>query len=73
MGSSRLTSAAELWTFEVGQPYRHERVGLKDSELVEGVSIRVIGEPSANASEKRLKVERLFLGEKKYDLYPERD
>jgi hypothetical protein len=63
----------ELWTFEVGQPYRHERVGLKDSELAEGVTIRVIGEPSANASEKRLKVERLFLGDKKYDLYPERD
>ena len=63
----------ELWTFEVGQPYRNKRAGLKDSDLAEGVSIRVIGEPSANASEKRLKVERLFLGDKKYDLYPERD
>ena len=63
----------ELWTFEVGQPFRHERVGLKDSDLAEGVTIRVIGEPSAEASEKSLKVERLFLGDKKYDLYPERD
>lgn len=63
----------ELWTFEVGQPYRNERAGLKDSDLAEGVTIRVIGEPSAKASEKRLKVERLFLGDKKYDLYPERD
>ena len=31
------------------------------------------GEPAADASNKRLKVERLYLGDKTYDLYPERD
>lgn len=61
------------WTFEVGQPWRNERAGLKDGDLAEGVTIRVIGEPSADAKEKRLKVERLYLGEQKYELYPERD
>jgi len=63
----------ELWTFEVGQSWRNERAGLKDGDLAEGVNIRVIGEPSANPAEKRLKVEQLFLGERKYELYPERD
>lgn len=63
----------ELWTFEMGQPWRNERAGLKDGDLAEGVNIRVIGEPSANPAEKRLKVEQLFLGERKYELYPERD
>jgi hypothetical protein len=63
----------ELWTFEVGQPWRNERAGLKDGDLAEGVTIKVIGEPSADASEKRLKVERLFLGDREYKLYPERD
>ena len=63
----------ELWTFEVGQPWRNEQAGLKDGDLAEGVEIRVSGEPAADASNKRLKVERLYLGDKTYDLYPERD
>lgn len=62
-----------MWTFEVGQPWRNERAGLKDGDLVEGVEIRVSGEPAADKSVKRLKVERLYLGNKAYELYPERD
>jgi hypothetical protein len=63
----------EDWTVEVGQPWRNERAGLKDGDLAEGVKIRMIGEPSADPAEKRLKVERLFLGDKEYVLYPDRD
>jgi hypothetical protein len=63
----------ETWTFEVGQPWRNEQAGLKDGDLAEGVEIRVSGEPAADSSNKRLKVERLYLGAKTYDLYPERD
>jgi hypothetical protein len=64
---------SELWTIEVGQPWRNERAGLKDGDLSEGVQIRVIGEPASDKSDKRLKVERLFLGDREYILYPERD
>lgn len=63
----------EVWTVEVGQPWRNERAGLKDGDLAEGVKIRMIGEPSADPAEKRLKVERLFLGDREYVLYPDRD
>jgi len=63
----------DLWTLEVGQPWRNERAGLKDGDLAQGVEIRAIGEPSANIADKRLKVERLYLGDKEYKLYPERD
>jgi len=63
----------EIWTVEVGQPWRNERAGLKDGDLAEGVEIRAIGEPAADASEKRLKVERLFLGDREYVLYPDRN
>lgn len=63
----------ESWTVEVGQPWRNERAGLKDGDLAEGVEIRAIGEPAADPSEQRLKAERLFLGEREYVLYPERD
>jgi hypothetical protein len=63
----------KMWTIEVGQPWRNERAGLKDSDLSEGVEIRVIGEPPADTADRRLKVERLFLGHREYVLYPDRD
>ena len=63
----------EMWVIEVGQPWRNERAGLKDGDLSEGVEIRVIGEPAADKSDRRLKVERLFLGDREYILYPDRD
>lgn len=59
----------ERWIVEVGQPWRNERAGLKDGDLAEGVEIRAIGEPSADPSERRMKVERLFLGGREYILY----
>ena len=63
----------EEWTAEVGQPWRNKRAGLEDGDLAEGVEIRVIGEPAADLSEKRIKVERLFLRNQEYILYPGRD
>ncbi|MFC3227565.1 DUF6152 family protein [Marinibaculum pumilum] len=61
------------WTVEVGQPYRNDRSGLKEGDLAKGVKITVSGEPSADPDEKLLKVERLWIGERKYELYPNRD
>ncbi len=61
------------WTVEVGQPYRNERSGLKEGDLAKGMTITVSGEPSADPDEKLLKVERLWIGERKYELYPNRD
>lgn len=63
----------ERWTVEVGQPWRNDRAGLVDGDLAEGVEIRVIGEPSADIADKRVKAERLYLGEREYVLYPNRD
>ena len=62
-----------VWTVEVGQPWRHERAGLKESLLAPGAEIRAIGEPAADIKDKRMKVERLFIGGREYKLYPERD
>ena len=71
-GLLRVDVEGEIWTLEVGQPWRNRRAGLKDGDLAEGVEIRAIGEPAADRSEKRLKVERLFIGGREYVLYPER-
>ena len=61
------------WTVEVGQPWRNERAGLKDGDLAPGTEIKVEGEPSADVDERLLKVERLWIAGKKYELYPQRN
>ena len=63
----------ENWTVEVGQPWRNERAGLADGDLSPGTEIKVEGEPSANVEERLLKVERLWIDGKKYELYPQRN
>ena len=63
----------EEWTVEVGQPWRNERAGLKDGDLAEGVEIRVIGEPSADQSQKLVKAETIYIGDQEYVLYAGRD
>ena len=72
-GVLRVDVEGEVWTLEVGQPWRNRRAGLKDGDLAEGVEIRAVGEPAADASEKRLKAERLYIGGREYVLYPDRD
>lgn len=72
-GLLTLDVEGEVWTVEVGQPWRNERAGVKDGDLAEGVEIRVIGEPAADSGEKRVKAERFYLGDREYILYPNRD
>ena len=61
-----------VWRLEVGQPWRNARAGLKDGDLVVGVKLTVDGEPSADPTDKHLKVERLWIDGAEYQLYPER-
>lgn len=72
-GDLALDVDGTLWTIEVGQPWRNSSAGLKEGDLAPGVELTVSGEPSANADEKLLKVERLWLNGTLYELYPERD
>ena len=71
-GVLKIDVEGEMWTAEVGQPWRNDRAGLRDGDLAVGVEIRVIGEPAADLSERLIKVERLFLGDQEYVLYPGR-
>lgn len=63
----------EHWTVEVGQPWRNERAGLEQGDLSPGTEITVEGEPDEDSETRVLKVERLWLGDTEYALYPERD
>jgi len=72
-GIVRLDVEGEEWTVEVGQPWRNERAGLEDGDLAPGVELRVIGEPSADTSERRVKAEKLYIDGTEHALYPGRD
>jgi len=63
----------EIWTVEVGQPWRNRRAGLKEGNLAVGVEVRIVGEPSADLKKKRMKAEKIFIGGREYPLYPDRD
>jgi hypothetical protein len=61
------------WIVEVGQPWRNERAGLKDEMLVKGVTLTVTGHRHIDPAKKLFKAERVVIGGKKFDLYPDRD
>ena len=62
----------EVWTVEVGQPWRNEQAGLAEGDLAAGVEATFIGEPSANVADRLLKAERIVIGGRLFDLYPNR-
>lgn len=72
-GIVEVDAEGERWTIEVGQPWRNERAGLREGELVPGIEFRAIGEPAADPSRKLMKAERFYIGGREYILYPERD
>ena len=72
-GVLKVDAEGEIWTVEVGQPWRNERAGVRDGDLAPGVEIRVIGEPAANLEEKLLKAERFYIGDREFILYSDRD
>lgn len=72
-GVVTVNAEGEIWTVEVGQPWRNERAGLKLGDLAPGVELRAVGEPASGPEAKLLKAERLYLGHREFALYPERN
>ncbi len=62
----------EIWTAEVGQPWRNERAGLTDAMLAPGTELTLEGERSADPEERRMKAERVVIAGATYVLYPDR-
>ncbi|MGI9480983.1 MAG: DUF6152 family protein [Hyphomicrobiales bacterium] len=72
-GRLSVDAEGDVWLVEVGQPWRNERAGLKPGDLAIGVEIKIIGEPSSDVKERRMKAEKIYLGGKEFILYPDRD
>ena len=62
----------EMWTVEVGQPWRNQRAGLTDDHFAPGTEITVDGEPAADGAERRVKAERITIAGELFELYPGR-
>lgn len=62
----------EVWTVEVGQPWRNAQAGVTDAMLAPGGEVTARGHRSANPDELVMKAERLVIDGQTYDLYPDR-
>jgi hypothetical protein len=71
-GLLSVDAKGEMWTVEVGQPWRNTRAGLSDDKLVPGVALTAIGHRASDRSKLLMKAERIVIAGKTYDLYPER-
>ena len=72
-GVLTVDAEGEIWTVEVGQPWRNERAGLKDEMFAVGREITISGQRSADPEQKLVKAERVTFDGQLYDLYPNRD
>ena len=60
------------WHIELGNPGNTARSGFSEQSAKPGDTIIVLGNRSQDPDEKRLKAVRVTVGDKVYDIYPER-
>ena len=71
-GSVWVQAEGGVWEVEVGQPWRNDRVGLTEEILSPGTEMTAHGHRSAKKDALLMKAERVVIGGKDYDLYPDR-
>ncbi len=62
----------EVWTVEVGQPWRNAQAGLADDMLAPGMELTLEGHRAEDPAELLMKAERIVISGKSYNLYPDR-
>jgi hypothetical protein len=61
-----------VWRVELGNPRQTERAGFVEGVAKPGDQVVALGNRSLDRNEKRMKAVRITIGEKRYDIYPER-
>ena len=61
-----------VWRVELGNPRQTERSGFVEGAARVGDRIVALGNRSQDRNEKRMKAVRITVGDKRYDIYPER-
>ena len=71
-GILTIDADGEIWTAEVGQPWRNERAGLTDAMMAPGAELTVRGERHADPEVLVVKAEVVVIDGVEYVLYPDR-
>ena len=71
-GELTIDADGEIWTAEVGQPWRNERAGLTPELMAPGTELTVLGERHADPAILVVKAEAVIIAGETYPLYPER-
>ncbi|WHO72414.1 DUF6152 family protein [Rhizobium sp. BT03] len=61
-----------VWHVELGNPRQTERSGFVEGVAKPGDQVTALGNRSQDRQEKRMKAVRITIGEKRYDIYPDR-
>jgi len=61
-----------VWRVELGNPRQTERAGFVEGVAKPGDQVTALGNRSQDRTEKRMKAVRITVGDKRYDIYPER-
>lgn len=71
-GEVDLKVDGEIWTVQVGQPWRNDRAGLTAKRLERGVELTVMGNVSNREDARVVKAVRVTIDGRHHDLYPGR-
>ena len=71
-GLLTIDAEGEIWTAEVGQPWRNQQAGLTDAMLAPGTEVTILGERHADPAQLVMKAEVVVIGGQSYVLYPDR-
>ncbi|MCW8088173.1 DUF6152 family protein [Sabulicella glaciei] len=61
-----------VWTVELGNPSLTRRSGFVEGVASPGDRVVALGNRSRNRGERRMKAVRITVGERRFDIYPER-
>src|SRR5690606_29312122 len=66
------TPENEVWRIELGNPSQTKQAGFTADSAKPGDQVHALGNRSRDPNEKRLKAVRITVGDKTYDIYPNR-
>lgn len=71
-GELTIDADGEIWTAEIGQPWRNANAGLMEEMLAPGTEVTVLGKRHADPDKLLMKAEAVTIAGKTYVLYPDR-
>lgn len=71
-GHLMVRADGEVWNVVLGPPARNRRAGISDGVIEVGATVTAHGQRHRDPDRLEMKTERLEVGDRPYDIYPER-